>query len=77
MDVSSVANAASVAGQWGESTLITVIGGPGISAQSNVYFTARTERAEKERQQRIGYAVMTVAAIAVAALLVWLAKRKN
>lgn len=49
----------------------------GTSAEVNIYMTGRLERAERRKRRRIGYAVFTLFAVALAAIVVWIAKKNT
>jgi len=49
----------------------------GTSAEVNIYMTGRLERAEKRKRRYIGYAAFTVMAVALAAVVIWIAKKNT
>lgn len=63
------------AGEAIGSLLYTAIYRGGTAAETNIYLTGRLERAEKRRARNIGYAVMTAVAIAIAILIIWIARK--
>ena len=69
--------AAQMAAEALGSMVYTAIYQGGISAEVNVYMTGRLERAEKRKRRYIGYAVFTVIAVALAILVIWIAKKNT